>query len=268
MKNLSLCFASALALTACSLDSSSGSKQPSSTLSQNQEHGNGAKAPPGVHGMVIFGENEIFASHIPMFMIPHDWQALFKVTLSHPSVDAMAVYKKARARNGSLLTVQPKPFVLPPLLKGETKSFEANLFLGNFEDGGKEILSGITVRVEKVLEVHHLSPDNVALTSLNYYLVQDGKTGYLVHQISAPDNFDQIIAVDMPAQFSLPASEKLPVLNLEYADNLDTKLKNGQSFTLTPEGKLIQNSMPGASTLNVKSAFYCTVGPDFFNRCD
>lgn len=272
MKNLALSLASILILSACSPESTNKSQEPTSTLSQSQvhAHGSGAKVPAAVHGMVIFGENEIFASHIPMFMIPHDWQALFKVRLSHPTVDAMAAYKKARAKNGTqaLLTLQPKPFVLPPLLEGKTKSFEAALYLGNFETDGKQLLSGITVTVEKILEVHHLSPENVALDSLQYYLVQDGKSGYLVHQISAPDNFDHIMQVDLPAELALQTSGKLPVLDFSYADNLEAKLKKGQSFTLTPEGKLVQTSMGGDSTLNITSDFYCTLGPDFVENCD
>ncbi|MDQ3235232.1 MAG: hypothetical protein M3Q07_25770, partial [Pseudobdellovibrionaceae bacterium] len=88
---------------------------------------------PAVHGMVLFGDEQLYASHIPMFMIPHDWQALFKVTLNHTSADALKIYKTAHAPGTpqAMFTLKPKPFLLPELLEGKIKSFKASLYQGN-----------------------------------------------------------------------------------------------------------------------------------------
>ena len=34
------------------------------------------------HGMLLFGEQAAYLSHLPMFGSPHNYQAIFEVTLS------------------------------------------------------------------------------------------------------------------------------------------------------------------------------------------
>src|SRR6476469_2805041 len=106
------------------------------------------------HGMVLFGNDTLFISHVPMFMSPHDYQALIQVKLNHATSDALAVYQKAsNASTGEqgLFTLRPKPFVLPSLLTGKITSVQADLYRGNFENGGRVILSNVTVTVDDIL---------------------------------------------------------------------------------------------------------------------
>ena len=35
----------------------------------------------GVHGMWLVGESPVYVSHLPMFMVPHNYQVILKVTL-------------------------------------------------------------------------------------------------------------------------------------------------------------------------------------------
>lgn len=262
---------SLLACTAADNTPASGGTSQFHASQDHQHHHSGSVA-PAVHGMVIFGSETLYASHIPMFMSPHDWQALFKVTLSHPTSDAMALYKAARGFDGDptgaqvQLTLKPKPFVLPDLLEGKVQSFEADLYLGNFEAGGKKLLGGISVKVEKVLAMQHLAAETKALASLSYFLLQDGEKGYLVHQISAPDNFDHILEVNLQSSFPA-AGGGLPILDFGLADGLSSAPKSGQSYKLSAEGKLIETSSGGEKTLQIGSTFYCTLGPDFFQTC-
>ena len=37
---------------------------------------------PSVHGMLLFGKENLYASHLPMFHAPHDYQVIFKLNLS------------------------------------------------------------------------------------------------------------------------------------------------------------------------------------------
>ncbi len=36
---------------------------------------------PGFHGMVLVGQRRAYLSHLPMFHSPHDYQAVFEVSL-------------------------------------------------------------------------------------------------------------------------------------------------------------------------------------------
>ncbi len=39
------------------------------------------------HGMLLFGEQAAYLSHLPMFGSPHNYQAIFEVTLSKARID-------------------------------------------------------------------------------------------------------------------------------------------------------------------------------------
>lgn len=270
MKILTCFLLTTLMLTSCSAEHN---RSVLAAQTESPHHASHSTAPAAVHGMVLFGENELFASHIPMFMVPHDWQALFKITLSHPTVDALALYKKARkeaassAQSQTLFTLRPQAFILPPLLEGKQQSFVASLYQGNFEDGGKELLQGITVKVDKVLTVDNLNPANKALSFLSYTLLKDGTSSYLVHKITAPDNFDQILEVKWLNKDAELTVQSLQVLTIKVADTLAGSLNQGQTWTLTPDGTLTENQDSAKADLSIVSSFYCTVGPDFFQSC-
>ncbi|HYX37883.1 MAG TPA: hypothetical protein VE954_32670 [Oligoflexus sp.] len=221
---------------------------------------------PAVHGMVLFGDEQLYASHIPMFMIPHDWQALFKVTLKHTSADALELYKTVQAPGTpqAMFTLKPKPFLLPELLEGKIKSFKASLYQGNFENKGKLLLTDIDVVVEKVLEVSHLHASNPPLASLHYFSLQVKGKSYLVHKISALNNFDQIVQVEWINDARPPVS----TLTFNFPDNLLSKLKAGQYYSLDAQGSLTETSEESKAALKVVGEFYCTVGPDFFLPCE
>src|SRR5215212_3920941 len=60
------------------------------------EHG---QERPAFHGMVLFGEQTAYLSHLPMFMSPHDYQAIFEVTFSKEGTNPLAAYVEDRRGN-------------------------------------------------------------------------------------------------------------------------------------------------------------------------
>ena len=193
--------------------------------------------PAAVHGMVLFGSDPIYASHIPMYDGPHDWQALFQVTLSHPTVDAKALYLQQVASGVQpLITIEPRPFVLTKLLNGEIHSFAASLYRGNFEEDSEKLLQGMTVTVKAVLFHQHLSLDVPALPQLTYLLIPTSSTtAMLVHRISAPGNFDQIVQVKTVAT-PLPTTTVGAVSTVVFsgvADISAARLRAGDGIELT-----------------------------------
>lgn len=215
-------------------------------------------AAASVHGMVLFGTNKIYMSHIPMFHAPHDYQALFEVELAHQSVDAMATYKKQLAADGSqkLVTLRPSPFVLPDLLNGDLTSIKASLFNGNFEQGGSQVLSNVTVKVNKVVYQKRLSLSEQPLSQLTYLALQDQNKVFLVHKISAPNSFDQIVEASF-SQSDEAQSFPTEVVVVGKTDVVQNKLFS--SFQIPP-GQL-------GTSFFVKTNFYCLVGPHFTANC-
>ena len=233
--------------------------------------------PASVHGMVLFGSDTLYASHIPMYHVPHDWQALFQVTLSHPTVDAKALYlQQLTSGIQPLLTLEPRPFVLPKLLNAEVHSFAASLYRGNFEEDSERLLQGMTVTVKAVLFKQHLSLDMAALPQLTYFLIPTSPTtAMLVHRISAPDNFDQIVQVRTVATPlpSTPTGTVSTVVFPNVADTSAARLRAGDAMELTPTAEgwsatIGTGNRLSPTALNVVADFYCTPGPDFSGSCD
>ena len=228
--------------------------------------------------MVLFGRDQLYASHIPMFTAPHDWQALFQVEIAHASQDAKATYVASAFHEGKqqLVTIKPSPFVLTQLLTGGINSFRGTVFNGSFEDGGAPILTQVTVTVTKVLKRSQLMATTPALPQLTYEGL--GMGDYLVHPISAPKNFDQIVQVAWKNSGSTMPQPILPEEPVTFAtqDSHEVRLKSGQEFSLVRLGtgwRAVEvSTSPGVGAnqelgFTVQSDFYCTPGPDFFGNC-
>lgn len=229
-------------------------------------HSTAQSAPAAVHGMVIFGSDTLYASHIPMFMVPHDWQAQFEISFEHADLDANKMFKELSQKDAlqGLYTFKPKPFVLPDLLSGNINSFSGDLFKGNFEAGGKVILSNVTVNVKKAMNVTHLEKTTPLSASLNYLVVGKGSKSFLTHKIIAPDSFDQLIEIKWLQAAAQPSQE----LSLEVSDNLENRLKAGQLYKIGDDLKLIPTTQFEEASLQVIGEFSCTLGPDFFEPCE
>lgn len=226
--------------------------------------GVGRAAAPAVHGMVLFGQERLFASHVPMYHAPHDFQVILEVGLSHATEDAVAAYRAKGMVEGvqRLITLRPKPFVLPDLLAGKVQEISATLYDGNFEAGGRPFLSAVKVTVKQILFQRHLSEGLPVLNELTYLPLP----GYLVHLISAPDNFDHIVQV---SGGMAEEPEAIPVSFLATPDALDTRLVAGQIFTVSGgKAHFIPATLKAAGKFTVSHAFYCTLGPDFAQACD
>ena len=271
---LSVALAAGLVPLSCkTARSSEGPVQAASALAATP-----SVAPPAaVHGMVLFGNDTIYASHIPMYHVPHDWQVLFEVTLSHPMVDAKALYQKQLVRGVQpLITIEPRPFVLPQLINGDIHSFVASLYRGNFEDHGEVLLQGMTVTVKAVLFKQHLSLDLTALPQPTYFLIPTSMTtAVLVHRISAPDNFDQILQVKTGAAPlpTTPIGRLITVIFPGVADASAARLRAGDALELTRNADGWSATVgPGNSlspmALYVVSDFYCTLGREFSRSFD
>jgi hypothetical protein len=152
--------------------------------------------PPGIHGMLVFGGEAIYVSHLPMFMPQHRYQGIWEVSFGEEGDRA---YRAERARSGNagkIFTLEPREkFRLPELTSGRT-SFKADVFLGHFErEGHRLLLPNATVTLRRQVHWHPFRAAHARPTPLTYALFGKGKETYLAHWISTAPNFDQILAI-------------------------------------------------------------------------
>ncbi|SHN42864.1 hypothetical protein SAMN05192549_11568 [Duganella sacchari] len=150
----------------------------------------------GEHGMALFGGKEgLYASHLPMFHAPHDYQVVLQVHVADPATDA-ALRQRLDGKT-ALWTIAPEKFELSrlaPQAATPLRQFKADLVLGHFEQGGKTQYAASTIVVDKVLFFHKLSPEQRASVSSTYMQIGDGQQRYLVKQIDSRPDYDHIIA--------------------------------------------------------------------------
>lgn len=145
-----------------------------------------------VHGMLMFGAEKIFISHLPLFHAPHDYQVILEVEVPQ---EKKALYLKAVEQNPqSIFTVVPKPFVLATA-NSLPAQIQGDIFLGHFEKGGKLLLSQVLLKIKKNILFQKLNPESSA-GNLKYLLFGSATEKFLAHIIGAKPSFDHIVKVD------------------------------------------------------------------------
>lgn len=155
-----------------------------------------AYATYGNHGMALFGGQEgLYASHLPMFHAPHDYQVILKVHIADKATDAAV--RKALDGQDMLWTVDPEKFelsALAPGAKSPRREFKADLVQGHFERGGVAQYKGAKVVIDKVLVFRQLDDKVRNATMSRYMQVGSGAQRFLVKEIDARPDFDQIVS--------------------------------------------------------------------------
>jgi hypothetical protein len=167
-------------------------------------HGNGADDTTGVHGMVLFGEDDLYLSHLPMFMSPHNFQVLLEVGFD----DAVRELLGA----GGLHTFEPEVFAITELDPGGNgparTAIEGTIFQGHFERGGTPIAERVTAEVRGVVYFAELDKQARRQAGQTLTYLCFGRAGrlHLVHQITASPDFDQVLQARLvPGSLTDPA---------------------------------------------------------------
>lgn len=182
------------------------------------DQGTAARDKATFHGMVFFGEQTAYLSHLPMFMSPHDYQAIFEVTLSKAGTDPLGIYLEDRRTHpkSRMYGLPPaEDFILtdlvtpanphdpqsPPLLS----SFMGDIYRGHFETfhehekGGEPVpgLESVAAHVTNAVLFRKFNPHAQALPQLEYFLFGKARELFLAHVITGPPDFDQILGVQV-----------------------------------------------------------------------
>lgn len=150
----------------------------------------------GTHGMALFGgQDGLYASHLPMFHAPHDFQVILQVHIADQATDA-ALRKRLDGKT-ALWTINPEKFelsALAPEAQKPRKEFRADLVQGHFERGGATQYRGARVVIDKVLVFRQLNGKPHDASLARYFQVGSGKQRFLVKEIDTRPDFDHIVA--------------------------------------------------------------------------
>jgi len=156
---------------------------------------------PATHGMLVFGNKVTYASHLPMFHHPHDYQVVMKIGFVPSHSNVLADYEALKAKGETLFTIAPETMDLTLVMSGAKKSFKAQLFQGHFERGGK-LLGNVTVKVEKFILNNKLDP--AAKETHEYSLFGEQGEFFGVHVIKGKPGYDAVAAVKHPHTLTVP----------------------------------------------------------------
>lgn len=156
----------------------------------------------GKHGMVVFGGKEgLYASHMPMFHAPHDFQVIIRFHLADRKVDQQL--RQRLTRTPTLWSLDPEDFDLlrlePHHAQG-LREFKAQLFEGHFERDGKKHFAEQKVVIEEVLLFQVLLPQAKKQTEGRYRLIGKGSEQFLIKEIDRRPDFDVVIALGNKAK--------------------------------------------------------------------
>jgi hypothetical protein len=172
-----------------------------------------AEDAPNTHNMLVFGEQAVFLSHLPMFdalnktktdfRSPHRYQVILEAAFTKEGKDLRDLYVKDRQAHPTtrIYTLNPDTFVLSrlftPAKTPKLRSFTATVFRGHLEQGGVPVpgLEQIVVEVVRVIHGRKFDPRVKNPGTLEYLLVGKGPERFLAHAIFAPPNFDQVLSV-------------------------------------------------------------------------
>jgi hypothetical protein len=240
---------------------------------------------PNTHNMLVFGQRTVFLSHLPMFRSlnaaktaftsPHRFQVIVEATFTNAGSPVQDVYFKDRQDHAAvrIYTLNPQEdFVLSQIFAPEPgaprlTSFPANVFRGHFERQGIAIpaLQNTKVSVTRVVHAREFNPKGSKPDELEYVLFGKGAELFAAHAISAPPDFDHVLAVALDGRelTSQELTQEMRVTIKGRKNVSANRLREGQTFA----GQLTVGGKPAAGSsdvqLRVAREFYFEEGELF-----
>lgn len=142
----------------------------------------------GTHGMVLMNSGgKLFASNLTSYDSPHDVQLVYRVKASTSAVNIMV-------KDADLVTIKPEPFNIQRLIRGETISVIADVYLGHYDRGAMMTHEQIEFSFETQLYVRELTELAPSSRTKVYDSIDIGNDErILIHQITESPSYDQLI---------------------------------------------------------------------------
>jgi len=219
---------------------------------------------PNTHNMLVFGEQAVFLSHLPMFdalnktktdfRSPHRYQVILEAAFMKAGKGLRDIYVKDRQAHPAMriYTLNPDTFVLSrlftPAKTPKLTSFAATVFRGHLEQGGVPVpgLEKIVVEVGRVVHGRKFDPRVKNPGTLEYLLVGKGPERFLVHAIFTAPNFDQVLSVKSSGheltdadlgedvRVSVPNRKNIAAERLREGEKVQAMLRLGPAQGKTP----------------------------------
>lgn len=119
----------------------------------------------GTHGMVLIkgSNNELIASHLPLYHSPHDYQIIYQIDASNPQLNQLTFGSAEQdklitdnLKTDDLITILPKPFDLMRLVNKQQVEITADVYQGHFERGGTKLFQ-TNIRFKQPLFIRKIS---------------------------------------------------------------------------------------------------------------
>ena len=172
----------------------------------------------GYHGMVVFidKEHNLYASHLPLYVTPHNYQIIYKIETPKDS-------EVKQLLSSSMVTLLPAKFDLTKLVNKEKFSIAGKIFKGHFERGGVEALE-TEVNFQQAVLVKKVDSSFSQADASFYIEPINQKQALWVHKIQSAPSFDAIGFIDL-------TKGKIP-------DNSKNCLKPAELTTFSIESQL------------------------------
>jgi hypothetical protein len=185
-------------------------------------NGNAAVA---VHGMVIFGKENLYAYHLPMFHKVHNKQMAI-------SFDVSADVKKqiTEAEDSKYLTFVPAPFDLDKFI-AQPFELKGDVYSGHFEKDGIVILHDVLIKNPKIVFLQELKTADPENKTMDYALVGTVNDIYAIHVINGSQALDQIYKLT-----TINASDFETAKNYHYLQSYQSLNLQDEYSVTTPPG--------------------------------
>lgn len=187
-----------------------------------------------VHGMVLFGDGPLYASHLGLYHHPHDRQIVMPVQFSTP--EQAQAFEQWRAQSDGLITLAPKPFPLADLHPAGTFPYtiSVDIYAGHFERGGKKQFSDVELQLDKPLVYRQLQAQGRRPERATFWQLPGTHSDFLIYQIGPRPDQDWILQIEAFGKCAKPPCELIidkaagPGLSLVENQRLTTINQPGQ----------------------------------------
>lgn len=230
---------------------------------------------PTTHNMMIVGVKTVYISHLPMFdtvtpdgtdfTSPHRRQVILEATFTQAGKDVTPLYSRDRQSHPQekMYTLEPAQFVLGRLdPNGKAlKKFRGNaIFRGHLERQNQRIfgrhnVASFDVNVKNVVHFHKFDPQGTKPAHLEYLLFGKGSELFLAHFITKPDDFDQIVSVNIPGH-GLTDAQLSKGMHVVVADRDNTAMTRMREKDKGSGALQIPDGPPKTLPIEVVREFY------------
>lgn len=226
----------------------------------------------GSHGQLIFGEDKVYLHHLPFLQAdpsrhPHNFQVLMRVSFVDEA-DRQAYLQRRKLRPDALFTALPDDYgqiwlktIFEAGAKGQELG-EVEIFDEHFENDPRPrpFLKAEMV-IDEVLEFRELDPDGPTADELRYMIVETEQEAFLIHEVSSPPDFDQVLKVTLTPAITGASEVSLDrgMLRLIGADNAEGgRLIVGDALTCSAHDGT--RRLPFDVAVAIERETYCEAG--------